>query len=388
MSKKSRYSIAGAARSAFTLIELLVVIAIVALLVAILLPGLAEARRAGKQAKNVTNMKGMGTAVQTYASDFKDNIPLFNRGISIPEGSNKLANPISDWGRKQVINTTQPGWWNNAWSYDVIDRVIGLSGGLSDANATKRGAFLPYLRYYPIAMANYLAGKLPDPSYVNPLDRVRSNIIGQTGDFLRSDSVGTQFNLGSDVQTIFCFSSSYEPNWGHLQSDRGPGLSNMYREDETGIPGADVTIDAKKLFGHRRTSEVIAPADKVFMFDRVARQSGRTPLPFRHPLALVTHVFWDSSVRVVRSSDMNIGGWVYGPPARPVAANETECTWDAVPEQGDDPYPAPVIPPGREQSTGNNATIWSLYGYHRWTMDGLRGRDVNGKQYPPGPLNP
>ncbi|MGD9688133.1 MAG: type II secretion system protein [Phycisphaerales bacterium] len=62
------------ARGAFTLVELLVVIAIIALLVAILLPAIAGARRAGQASKCLSNVKQMITASHTYASDYKDHI--------------------------------------------------------------------------------------------------------------------------------------------------------------------------------------------------------------------------------------------------------------------------------------------------------------------------
>ena len=59
---------------AFTLIELLVVIAIIAILAALLLPGLARAKDQAAQAKCKDNVKQLQTVAAMYASDFQDYI--------------------------------------------------------------------------------------------------------------------------------------------------------------------------------------------------------------------------------------------------------------------------------------------------------------------------
>jgi len=64
----------GRIRQAFTLIELLVVIAIIAILVAILLPALGNAKKAGFTLKCSVNMKSIVTAAIMYAQDYKDQI--------------------------------------------------------------------------------------------------------------------------------------------------------------------------------------------------------------------------------------------------------------------------------------------------------------------------
>jgi prepilin-type N-terminal cleavage/methylation domain-containing protein len=57
-------------RRAFTLIELLAVVAIIALLIAILLPGLAAAREQGKIARCLANLHAILTANETYSAEF------------------------------------------------------------------------------------------------------------------------------------------------------------------------------------------------------------------------------------------------------------------------------------------------------------------------------
>ncbi|MFN0011236.1 MAG: type II secretion system protein [Phycisphaerales bacterium] len=388
MSKISRYSIASlarsrqawaaaAARSAFTLIELLVVIAIVALLVAILLPGLAEARRAGKQAKNVANMKGMGTGVQTYAADFKDYIPAYNRAFStngLP--LLKLKNPLSSWGRNQTLSSADNGV-NVPMSIDAIDRMVAASGGLSDKNATDSIGRAVRDRYYPVAMLNYLSGKLPDPSFANPLDRGLTRIIQDAGEYLRVENPATLGYIGTS--SIYVFSSSYQSSRAHLQPDFNQGgLPDL--DHETSDQTQFTIMNPGKYYANRRVGDVQSPADKVFMFDRIAWQTGKVGVPFQHPYAQVTNVFWDSSVRVVRSIDVNTGGWLHGTQINQRISKAEDCRYDEFPESDSASplWPTEVTPPARR--SGGGPTIGFLFGYQKWTLEGLRGRDVNGKQ--------
>lgn len=60
---------------AFTLIELLVVISIITLLVAILLPVLANARKAARSVKCLNNVRQLGVVTRMYSDDWRNWLP-------------------------------------------------------------------------------------------------------------------------------------------------------------------------------------------------------------------------------------------------------------------------------------------------------------------------
>jgi prepilin-type N-terminal cleavage/methylation domain-containing protein len=75
--RRMRVRTAGPRRAAgFTLVELLVVISVIAILAAILFPVFAQAREKARQTSCLSNMRQMGLAVQMYAQDYDECLPL------------------------------------------------------------------------------------------------------------------------------------------------------------------------------------------------------------------------------------------------------------------------------------------------------------------------
>ncbi len=92
-------------RVRFTLIELLVVIAIIAILAAMLLPGLQRSRESAKRIICLSNQKQIGVAFAQYAQDFDG---------YYPPGTNSYS-----WG------------WDSNWCYDENLQSLGYLGSFS-----------------------------------------------------------------------------------------------------------------------------------------------------------------------------------------------------------------------------------------------------------------
>lgn len=122
----------------FTLIELLVVVAIIAVLVAMLLPALAQAREASRTVFCSGNLRQMGLFFQMYANEYSDWLPmslhtasgpgnrmwrivlprLYCNGqtagdvrvLHCPSQPPHQGSPAWDFGMNSYINNEDPAW--------------------------------------------------------------------------------------------------------------------------------------------------------------------------------------------------------------------------------------------------------------------------------------
>src|SRR4051812_37034123 len=104
----------------FTLVELLVVIGIIALLISILLPTLAAARRAANGVACLSNVRQLGLAAVMFAADHKQYVPTAS--------DDKWAK-VNDPSRAKWAYRTEPTHPDGVVVYDWASSLIPYLGG-------------------------------------------------------------------------------------------------------------------------------------------------------------------------------------------------------------------------------------------------------------------
>ncbi len=343
-------------RSGFTLIELLVVIAIIALLTAILLPSLKNARISAKQIQNMYNLKSFGTSTQSYSADFQDRIWAFTwRAANLGQARNF---------RSQYADLNTPTDDVQAAHFQAVDiirrRAQPQWGGANGSAFPTQGAWIPHVYYSHLVMIDYLAARLPEPMIHSPFDKVRG---------IWRDEVHPNPQLAADrlISTIatpmryrWLYSSSYETSPSSYTPHRFTNDGGSLRQfnGEFGVYTYNPGANGRYRLGNRKVGDIAFPSQKSHMHESVDR-TGKHELIFLHRAAKVSLVAYDGNVRVVNSNEFNQGGHLTATPAisrEPITYNAAGTPQVGFPQT---PTNQNIVEPARL----------------RWTVGGLKGAD-------------
>jgi len=121
----------------FTLIELLVVIAIIAILAAMLLPALNQARERSKQSNCISNQKNIGSFAIFYANDNHDYMPPACRDAGGPApGHQQILTIKSEHFSIGWIYAMGPYWGaKSTWLNTVFSKLFACPSGMEEIYA-------------------------------------------------------------------------------------------------------------------------------------------------------------------------------------------------------------------------------------------------------------
>ncbi len=288
----------GVISRAFTLIELLVVIAIIALLVAILLPALGEARCTAKAALNASNLNQYCTATHSYASEFQDRIWSFTWRAAAG------AQPRNF--RTQFADLQSPGEDVQAAHFQAVDIIRRRAP--NHENFPQQDNWIPHILYSHLVLIDYLGGRLPEPIVRSPMDTLRAS---WAEDAIAAGNQLAAAGIAAPGNARWPYSSSYTISTATFTPDKftsaGGELRSVSWNTFTYNPGTNSSY----RLGNRRLSDVQFPGQKIHAYEYIDRTSCRQTryVPYMHGSAKMTATSFDGHTKIHKAVDLQKGGY-------------------------------------------------------------------------------
>lgn len=336
----------------FVVLDLLALGVALAVGGALIAPAMQQARRSANDAVNASNMRQLGMAWLSYATDYQDRIATFSwssdpnrRGHSQYADLQALAASVS------------PADAAAAQAIDAIRRRAGRE----DIPAVKD--WLPHANYSTLVVQDYLASRLPEPLIVSTHDEHRlawqeaNGSKFDRGTFLPHQPAATPENKIYPYSSSYTFTvAGFDWNASRLEGAAAP---LRVRQGDT---WGQFLVPGNARLGGLRYSEVRFPSQKVAMFDGFDRAKPEWKIA-SDPVAVIASGYYDGSVRSSQGSEMN-PGW---DPWQPQSASPTVFRFKPQPWE-------------RGAKAERDATEGYFVGGAMWTRGGLKGLDAEGPE--------
>lgn len=152
-------------RMGFTIVELLVVIAVIIILIAVLLPGLRQAKETAKRITCLSNVKQIGLGMIEYSQDYNGYFPMPIYSSNYPSTLKDMAFMIEDYVKGKVFfcpSVSPQKIWE--WSYKT-DYIMyhGRSYPNSPSGISSPPGYLLLIDYSTCASAGNTTLNHSDP---------------------------------------------------------------------------------------------------------------------------------------------------------------------------------------------------------------------------------
>lgn len=321
-------------RRAFTMLEVMVTLAVLGVLAALLALAASDSRRNSGLGHSIANLKRLGVSSFSYAGDNQNLTPTF--WWSATEGHSEFQD-LEAQRLQGGINSS------SAQAIDLIRRRTEFT------DTPPIVSWVPHVGYTSLVLLDYLNDETPAEWLASPGDKV---------------TLGWQRGIDlpdSPHRITRRFWSSYElppAFWG----PEGDDPTQRIRQSSAHF---SFTVPDGQNLGRRSLKDVVFPAEKVLMYERVQWFFGERDAFFAYPEARIPILFADGSASVRVVGEANVG-W---DPIRPTVPRGTEFMY---------------APDEREPATLSGENADRLSGMIRWTRGGAPGRDFGGEEIDTG----